>query len=1128
LEEWAGDHAAQSPEDAHPLLAQWVDVVLARYQNILRAAGVSSEEAARKLNFGISLFDVSYPGSLGLIALLRKRYPQCRIYAGGPTVNGDHVLAKKEMLENMRDMAPNAVIYGEADQSLPAAVSVLDGLAGNTGLAAEQWEQISLALDGQQGIALKFGERIVELRYDEPGILSEAQLDRVPLDQTIASQYPGAYYTPDRGCFRKCFFCQCGSRGKLFFPVRMPSADKIMDDLRAIAHSVGSYRDELIEMFKAGQMINLFAAPLPWMLKGYLYKLAVALADSHDDFRDVPENVMEDIAHFSHEMAHDWQLLLTAIAQYKNRSAGDRFDVLSYITSLLVPFGLRRYASIIATEDNSFLMRRPIAKKVMGALRARPLRNAVFSHCEAHLRDFGEFSSDVAEDARKFDHELADLVSEAFENGGVTVGLENGSTKVLLRWGKGFTFEQARNRLINLVRSGVKVGVNLIHTSLESAPAELAESLKNIALLILDAPEIEISYSAAHMMPLRGSAAGKRFDPQLHPGERVSGWGARYLAKPITFVEYPLDPVVRAVVANNIDALSSLAKNDPRQVAYICVQMIVYLYIAARQAGHEDSRQIERIFTDLQGELGQRGITIQFGSGQTNAAVLGGRMKANGNRDGHSDFRIQRKLVVIDVHDEKGIGRPIKELKSMGLEFDQEIILTAFGVGTGIVFRKVEGQIFVPSVGGEIHADVLRTIFKADPTDMILTGRYLYSCLRTAARDLFGWQSKVSGSARMIRYHLLASLIQSGAGKNTAEIFSRSAFGSMEIFFREAREKGLSIRFFLNREDSAGREGETPNAEIYLWTQGPRFVRFLQGNQTNAAVLSSSAENFAEEWGRQAHETLKRISDESRNPKNGSFISWLKIFLRVTDRSDKAVIQEQERIEEARAVLPDEPRRPARVGSVVHVSSSHQQDPNLDVWRAYFEGKLAMADADRMGKTSEDYLKEFAGQLNDQTNEVWQRFRRSLEENPNSYDRVWAKVLEYAAMLRSEKQAQDLGPVRVEPGPLSAFPFGNQDVLRPISPLRLDQTPVPDLPAFPLMPGSFLLFISVLVYPGRRRASTEICEFLVVHFGLSAHQLRPALGIGADGAEATIFSRFGGPILRLALIYKFVLQCFFF
>jgi len=297
------------------------------------------------------------------------------------------------------------------------------------------------------------------------------------------------------------------------------------------------------------------------------------------------------------------------------------------------------------------------------------------------------------------------------------------------------------------------------------------------------------------------------------------------------------------------------------------------------------------------------------------------------------------------------------------------------------------------------------------------------------------------------------------------------------------------------------------------------------GVQTNAAVLASSLENFVEERGREAQETLKRISDRSGNSNRGTRIAWLKIFLRVTDQSDRAVTVQRRAVErnESRRLAG---QRPARVGSVVHVSSSHHQDPNLDVWRAYFEGKLAMAEADRMGKTAQDYLEEFAGQLNDQTNEAWQRFRRSLEENPDRYDGVWSKVLEYAVTTHSAQQSSGLEPLRSEPMPLSVHPFEDQETLRSISPFNVDLRPSQDLPSLPVLPGSLFFYMAPMTYSGRRRGTAEICEFLTVHFGISSHRRRPTLGMASFdfGNRA---SWFGVAILRVALIYKLIIQNFF-
>ncbi|HRZ39806.1 MAG TPA: hypothetical protein P5246_02245, partial [Candidatus Omnitrophota bacterium] len=225
--------------------------------------------------------------------------------------------------------------------------------------------------------------------------------------------------------------------------------------------------------------------------------------------------------------------------------------------------------------------------------------------------------------------------------------------------------------------------------------------------------------------------------------------------------------------------------------------------------------------------------------------------------------------------------------------------------------------------------------------------------------------------------------------------------------------------------------------------------------KTNASVLAKN--EFADEWGHQAKLILGRVGDESYFWKRtiDAFIAWLKVVLRVTDRSDRAVVQERERAEEVRTVVPSEAARPARVGSVVHVSSSHEQDPNLPVWRKYFEGKLSVAGADLMGKTAENYAEEFAARMNDAQDGAWQSFRASLEKNPGVYDPAWSKVLAKARALQAETRNDPEEPVKVKMSlDTASIIFETAGTQAPLLPLKPQPEPVNHSPAVPVIPAS--------------------------------------------------------------------------
>ncbi|MFH1790795.1 MAG: methyltransferase domain-containing protein, partial [Candidatus Omnitrophota bacterium] len=281
-------------DKAHPILYDWVNLVIDRYMDVFTELGLTPEEARRKFNCGVSAFDSTYLDALAIIEMLRDRLPESRIYAGGPLVSADPDLALKEMFVNMGGAGkePNALINGWAVKALPAAVRRLDGCDGREELDAGHLD----ALSGSTGLALSFGGRVTEYDFRQANTLTEEEMNALPFHPEFIWDDAAVYYVPEWECQRNCFYCSKTFPYPLNRPVRMFSAEKIMQDITILSEAVGEHRQRLIDGFQRG-VIPLVRLPFGEKRILHFYYTARVMLDMVEGKTEmfIPDNLPEDV-----------------------------------------------------------------------------------------------------------------------------------------------------------------------------------------------------------------------------------------------------------------------------------------------------------------------------------------------------------------------------------------------------------------------------------------------------------------------------------------------------------------------------------------------------------------------------------------------------------------------------------------------------------------------------------------------------------------------------------------------------------------------------------------------------------------------------------------------------------------
>ncbi|MCX5711118.1 MAG: glycogen debranching enzyme N-terminal domain-containing protein, partial [Candidatus Omnitrophica bacterium] len=576
--------------EVYGLLHDWVIMVVGRYSDILHRAGLNMDEVGRKISFGVSIFDTTYLMSLALISMLRVLSPDSRIFAGGPLVSAEPELAAREMFYNMPD-GPNCLINGEAELILPEVLRILDMQSPYERLMPGQLK----SLRKFKGLRLRFSEEKYDFDLKCRNIVPENAMDKLSFYPELVAADPAIYYIPERGCVRHCFFCsQMMGRA-----VREFSAERILSDLQRIDELAGELRMHQVGEIEGGCLKNLIQLNLSRGERRHIFEMAVVLLYlvSHHDFPMRP-----DFSLTTFKTMGQWQqmgIIPQLIGCLENLESiyGNKFDRMTIAINLVFRRFIRQQEEThVVIEDNSFFTRSDIAEEVLACLAAEPLKNVRVVQCQGHLRDFGGWNEG------DFDNGLTSILSRSFKerDGGVVFGLESGSDRALSGWRKGFTWQQAFERITKLDKNGVQVGVNIILSRMESTAQEVIESLGNLAYLLKTTKNVKIIYLAIFLMPLRGSDAWMRFDGVRHTGNIDCGWAEGYLEKPIVLQEYPSDEKLADILRVYVAQLSSCAshRKDKKDAIDIFVDVMDSIrtnYSHDCSATEEYRRQMKRL-----------------------------------------------------------------------------------------------------------------------------------------------------------------------------------------------------------------------------------------------------------------------------------------------------------------------------------------------------------------------------------------------------------------------------------------------------------------------------------------------------------------------------------------------------